>query len=192
MKSLIFNNISINKEIHMIKQYLEIGNISSTHGVRGEVRVNPWCDSPEFMKRFKTLYFDDKGEKPVKVTACRPHGTVVILKLDGVDTVEQAQKLRGKTLFMNRSDARIPRDSWFIQDLIGCTVYDTDDNSKVYGKITDVSQTGANDIWFIENAGREYIIPAIKDVVISVDAANNAVYIRPLKGIFDDEVNGDE
>lgn len=176
----------------MIKQYLEIGQISSTHGVRGEVRVNPWCDSPEFMKRFKTLYFDGKGERAVKVISCRPHGTAVILKLDGVDSVEQAQKLRGRTLYMNRSDARIPKGSWFVQDLIGCTVYDADGNEKIYGRITDVSQTGANDIWFIENGGREYIIPAIKDVVISVDAENGAVYIRPIKGIFDDEVNGDE
>ena len=176
----------------MLKQYLEIGQIVSTHGIRGEVRVNPWCDSPEFMKKFKTLYFDADGNKAVKVNACRPHGNVVILKLDGIDTVEDAQKLRNKTLYMNRADAKLKKGDWFIQDLIGCTVYDADDNEKSYGTLTDVAETGANDIWFIENDGKEYIIPAIKDVVINVDVENERVFIRPLKGIFEEEVNGDK
>ena len=176
----------------MLKQYLEIGQIVSTHGIRGEVRVNPWCDSPEFMKKFKTLYFDADGNKSVKINACRPHGNVVILKLDGIDTVEDAQKLRNKTLYMNRADAKLKKGDWFIQDLIGCTVYDADDNTKSYGTLTDVAETGANDIWFIENDGKEYIIPAIKDVVINVDVENESVFIRPLKGIFDEEINGDE
>ena len=176
----------------MLKQYLEIGQIVSTHGITGEVRVNPWCDTPEFMKKFKTLYFDANGNKAVKITACRPHGNVVIIKLDGIDTVEEAQKLRNKTLYMNRADAKLGKGDWFIQDLIGCTVYDADDNEKTYGKLTDVAETGANDIWFIENNGKEYIIPAIKDVVINVDVENESVFIRPLKGIFDEEVNGDK
>ena len=144
------------------------------------------------MKKFKTLYFDANGNKPVKITACRPHGNVVILKLDGIDTVEEAQKLRNKTLYMNRADAKLQKGDWFIQDLIGCTVYDADDNNKIYGTLTDVAQTGANDIWFIENDGKEYIIPAIKDVVINVDVENESVFIKPLKGIFDEEVNGDK
>ena len=176
----------------MLKQYLEIGQIVSTHGIKGEVRVNPWCDTPEFMKKFKTLYFDANGNKAVNITACRPHGNVVILKLDGIDTVEEAQKLRNKTLYMNRADAKLGKGDWFIQDLIGCTVYDADDNEKTYGKLTDVAETGANDIWFIENNGKEYIIPAIKDVVINVNVENESVFIRPLKGIFDEEVNGDK
>ena len=175
----------------MLKQYLEIGQIVSTHGVKGELRVNPWCDTPEFMKKFKTLYFDKNGEKAVKVLACRPHGNVVILQLEDINTVEEAQKLRNKILFMSRKDAKLKKGDWFIQDLIGCTVYDADDNAKIYGTLTDVAQTGANDIWYIENNNKEYIIPAIKDVVINVDVENGSVYIRPLRGIFDEEFNGD-
>lgn len=175
----------------MLKQYLEIGQIVSTHGVKGELRVNPWCDTPEFMKKFKTLYFDKNGEKAVKVLACRPHGNVVILQLEDINTVEDAQKLRNKILFMSRKDAKLKKGDWFIQDLIGCTVYDADDNAKIYGTLTDVAQTGANDIWYIENNNKEYIIPAIKDVVINVDVENENVYIRPLRGIFDEEFNGD-
>ena len=175
----------------MLKQFLEIGQIVSTHGVKGEIRVNPWCDTPEFMKKFKTLYFDKNGEKAVKVLSCRPHGNVVILQIEGINSVEEAQKLRNKILFMSRKDAKLGKGDWFIQDLIGCTVYDADDNAKIYGTLTDVAQTGANDIWYIENNNKEYIIPAIKDVVINVDVENESVYIKPLRGIFDEEFNGD-
>lgn len=171
----------------MLKQYLETGRIVSTHGVRGEVRFDPWCDAPEFMKRFKTLYFDSEGKQPVKVLSCRPHGAIVILKLEGVDTVQQAQTLRNKVLYMNRKDAKIKKGDWFIQDLIGCGVYNADDNSVFYGTVSEVARTGANDIWYIDGAdGREYIIPAIKDVVITVDVEDGKIYIRPLKGIFDE------
>ncbi len=171
----------------MIKEYLEIGEIVGTHSIHGEVRLNPWCDAPEFVKKFKTLYFDSEGKAPVKVLSARPHGNVVLLKLEGTDTVESAQKLRGKILFMSRKDAKLPKNRYFIAELIGCEVIDADDESIVYGELTDVSQTGANDVWHITKDGREYLIPAIPDVVIHTDVSANKVIIRPLKGIFDDE-----
>lgn len=172
----------------MIKQYLEIGKIVSTHGVRGELRVDPWCDEPEFMKKFKTLYFDKNGNKSVKVLACRPHGNIVIMKLEGVDTVEAATALRNKVLFMNRSDAKLPEGHYFIQDLIDCTVVDADDETKKYGILTDVSETGANDVWHItDDEGREYLIPAIPSVCVETDVVEGIIKIRPLRGIFDDE-----
>ncbi len=171
----------------MIKEFLEVGQIVGTHGIRGEMRVNPWADSPEFLKQFKTLYFDKKGEKALKVLAARPHGNVVILKADGIDTVEAASAMRNKVLFIRRADAKIAEDSYFIEELIGCGVFDADDESICYGTLTDVSETGANDVWYIEKDGKEYLIPAIPDVVIRVDVADNKVIIRPLKGIFDDE-----
>ena len=120
------------------------------------------------------------------------YGHKTVCAVEGINSVEEAQKLRNKVLFMSRKDAKLGKDDWFIQDLIGCTVYDADDNSKIYGKLTDVAQTGANDIWYIENNNKEYIIPAIKDVVINVDVENESVYIRPLRGIFDEEFNGDK
>ncbi|MCM1363952.1 MAG: ribosome maturation factor RimM [Faecalibacterium sp.] len=172
----------------MLKKYLEIGQIVSTHGIKGEVRVQPWCDSPEFMKKFKTLYFDKNGENSISVKSCRPHGNIVILMLDGIDTVEKAQKLRNKVLFMNRKDAKLPKGDYFIQDLIDCTVVDADDETIKYGILTDVSETGANDVWHItDENGREYLIPAIKQVVIDTDVEMGIIKIRPLKGIFDDE-----
>ena len=170
----------------MIKEYLEIGKITSTHGIKGEVRVQPWCDSPEFMKKFKTLYFDKKGEKPVSVS-CRPNGNMVIMKMQGVDTVEEASRYREKILYMKRSDAKLPEGTWFIQELIDCRVIDADDESKAYGVLSDVSETGANDVWHITNDGKEYLIPAIPSVVVSTDVVEGIIKIRPLKGIFDDE-----
>ena len=167
--------------------YLEIGKIVGTHGVRGELRVEPWCDEPAFMKRFKTLFYDKAGSKEIKVLACRPHGNIVILKFDGVDTVEQAAALRGKVLFMRREDAKLPKDRFFIQDLIGCAVFDADVPDRRYGTLTDVSKTGANDVWHItDDSGTEYLIPAIPPVVIDTDIDAERILIRPLKGIFDD------
>ncbi|MCQ2481208.1 MAG: ribosome maturation factor RimM [Clostridia bacterium] len=171
----------------MIKNYLEIGEIVGTHSIHGEVRVNPWCDSPEFVKKFKTLYFDSEGKNPVKIKSARPHGNVVLVKLDGIDTVEEAQKMRGKILWMRRADAKLPEGSYFIAELIGCKVYDADDKTKCYGTLTDVSETGANDVWHITKDNKEYLIPAIPDVLIETDVASDTIIIRPLKGIFDDE-----
>ena len=170
----------------MIKEYLEIGKITSTHGIKGEVRVQPWCDSPEFMKKFKTLYFDKKGEKPVSVS-CRPNGNMVIMKMQGVDTVEEASKYREKILYMKRSDAKLPKGTWFIQELIDCKVVDADDENISYGILSDVSETGANDVWHITKEDKEYLIPAIPSVVISTDVVEGIIKIRPLKGIFDNE-----
>lgn len=171
----------------MIKEFLEVGQIVGTHGVRGELRLNPWADSPEFLKQFKVLYLDKNGGKSIKVLAARPHGNVVILKLEGIETVESASAMRNKVLYIKRADAKLSEGSYFIEELIGCNVYDADDEAICYGTLTDVSETGANDVWHIEKNGREYLIPAIPPVVIKVDVKENTVVIRPLKGIFDDE-----
>lgn len=172
----------------MIKEYLEIGQIVSTHGIKGEVRLNPWCDSPEFVKKFKKLYRDDNGGASFKVVSCRAHGNVAVLKLEGIDTVEQAQALRNTVLYMKRADVHLPDGKWFVSELIGCTVLDCDDNSVCYGKITDVASGNANDVWYIETPdGKEVLIPAIKDVVIKCDVAADVVYIRPLRGLFDED-----
>ena len=177
----------------MIKPFLEAGKIVSVHGLKGEVRVQPFCDSGEFLKKFRKLYFDKKGEKSVKLISVRPHGNVVIMKLEGTDTVEEANLLRGKMLYLKRDDAKLRDGQYFISELIGSKVYDVDNESIFYGKISDVSYTGANDVWHIKSEnGKEYLIPAIPPVIIDTDVENETIKIRPLKGIFDGEVNGDE
>lgn len=171
----------------MKKDFLEVGEIVGTHGVRGEMRVNPWCDSPAFLKKFKKLYLDENGVKGLDIKSAREHGNVALIVVDGVDTVEKAQAMRGKVLYIRRDDARLQKGNYFIAELIDCTVYDADDESIVYGVISDVSETGANDVWYITKDDKEYLIPAIRDVVISVDVEEGKILIRPMKGIFDDE-----
>lgn len=169
----------------MVKTFLEIGKIVGTHGLKGEVRIEPWCDSPEFLSQFKTLYFDG-GKTPVKVSA-RPHKRIAIAKLKGVDTVEQADLLRGKVLWMNRSDVSLEKGEYFIQDLLDCRVVDIESNVE-YGIITDVFKTGANDVYEItDNQKRKFLIPVIPDVVKNVDVFSGEIKIKPMKGIFDDE-----
>lgn len=172
----------------MIKEYLEIGQIVGTHGVRGEMRLNPWCDGPEFVKQFHTLYGDAQGNESVKVLSCRPHGNIVLLKIEGVATVDQAQALRGKVLYMKRSDAHLPEGKWFVAELIGCRCVDADDNAKEYGTIADVASGAANDVWTVRTPdGGDVLIPAIKDVVVRCDVAQNVVYLRPIRGLFDED-----
>lgn len=171
----------------MIKNYLELGQIVSTHGIKGEMRFNPWCDKPEFVKKFKTLYFDKNGEKSVKVKSARPHGNMVILMLEDIDTVEKAQALKNTVLYMKRADAHLPKGTWFVQELFDCTVID-DNNGKVLGTIVDVSETGANDVWHIKTPkGDEVLIPAIKQVIVNVDVEKGEILINPIKGLFEDE-----
>lgn len=171
----------------MVKKYLEIGQIVSTHGIKGEMRFNPWCDKPEFVKKFKTLYFDKNGEKSVKVISARPHGNMVILMLQDIDTVEKAQALKNTVLYMKRADAHLPKGTWFVQELFDCTVID-DNNGKVLGTIVDVSETGANDVWHIKTPkGDEVLIPAIKQVIVNVDVEKGEILINPIKGLFEDE-----
>lgn len=168
-----------------MEQYLEIGKVVSTHGLRGELRVDPWCDSPQFLCQFKTLYLK-KGETKLSVSS-RPHKTIAIVKAKGIDTIEEAEKLRGRVLYINRSDARLAPGEYFIQDLIGLDVIDID-TSKSYGKITDVLKTGANDVYQVtDEKKKDYLIPVIDDVVKEIDISGGKVLIKPLKGIFDDE-----
>lgn len=170
----------------MIKKFLETGKIVGTHGVRGMLRVQPWCDDGEFLTEFKKIYLDDLGENCLKITKSQPHGNVVLMAVKGVDSIEEAEKLRGKVIYINREDANLPKDRYFISDLIGCTVTDADTGAAL-GELNDVSQTGANDVWHITKDGKEYLVPAIESVIVSVSPEEGTVVIRPLKGIFDDE-----
>lgn len=170
----------------MLKEYLEVGKIVSTHGLRGELRVEPWCDSGDFLCEFKKLYFD-KGNEELKVKSSKVHKNIVILKLVGIDSIEQAEKLRGKIIYINRKNANLSEGEYFIQDIIGLKVYDKNTN-KYYGKITEVLKTGANDVYQItDENNKNYLIPVIKDVVCDIDINNDKVTICPLEGIFDDE-----
>ncbi len=170
----------------MIKKFLETGKIVGTHGVRGMVRVQPWCDNSEFLTGFKFVYTDDEGKNKLKILSAKPHGNVVLMTVDGVNSIEEAERLRGKVIFINRKDVKLPEGRYFISDILNSTVLDAD-SGEVLGELTDVSETGANDVWHIVKDGKEYLVPAIADVIVDVNVEESKVVIRPLKGIFDNE-----
>ena len=154
--------------------------------MRGMVRIQPWCDSPQFFCKLKMIYLDKDGKEKLSVLKSSPHGNVIIAAIKGIESIETAEKYRGKIVYMDRRDADLEDGQYFISDLIGCTVFDADTN-KVLGVVSDVSSTGANDVWHIKRNDNEYLIPCIDEVVISVDVDKEEIVIRPLKGIFPDE-----
>ena len=171
----------------MRKKFLEVGKIVSTHGLKGDVKVEPWCDDGNFLCEFKTLYLDDNGVEKIDVSSAKVHKNIVLMKFFEIDSIEQAELLRGKVLFMDRDEINLPSGKYFIQDILGLNVFDVDTNF-CYGKVTDVLKTGANDVYQITDAAnKDYLIPVIKDVICEVDIDNNLMKSRPLKGIFDDE-----
>ena len=171
----------------MLKKYIEAGKIVGTHGVRGEMRVQQWCDSAEVFTKFKKFYLDNNGAECVKVKASRPHGNVCLLKADGVDTIDAAEKLRGRVLYINRADLKLEKGQYLIDDIVGCSVIDAD-NGTEYGVISDVSQTGANDVWHIMKDGNEYYLPNVPQFVKDVDVEKRTDTVTPIGGIFDDEI----
>lgn len=168
----------------MKKQFLETGKIVGTHGVNGMVRIQAWADSGDFLTRFKKFYLDESGEASVKVKNIKPHGTVVIAKLEGIDTIEQAEKLRNKVIFISRKDVKLPEGRYFVEDLTGCKVFHQ--NGEELGILAEVTQTGANDVWHIKRNDKEYLVPAIDEVIVSVDIDDEKIVLNPMKGIFED------
>ena len=170
----------------MSDNFLEAGKIVNVHGLRGEVKIMPWCDGPDFLCEFDYLYLDKNGNRELEVEKARVFKNMVIAKFRDVDTVEHAEKLREKVLYISRDDVELDEDTYFIKDLIGIRVID-DETEKEYGVIKDVFQTGANDVYTVRNNEKEYLVPAIADVIISTDIDNKLMRIRPLKGLFEDE-----
>jgi 16S rRNA processing protein RimM len=170
----------------MQKKYLEAGKIVGTHGVKGELRVQPWCDSAEFLMRFSTLYLEE-GKTPVRVISSRIHKELLLMVLEGVDSVEKADLYRNKILYLDRSDVALPEGRYFMQDLIGLDVYDAD-TFLYYGALTRVMRTGANDVYQITAQDhKNYLIPAVPEFIREIDLEKGKMMIRPIKGIFDDE-----
>lgn len=166
-----------------MKQYLEIGKIVSVFGIKGEVKVEPWCDTPQLLCQFDILYY--KSGTPVKIERARVHKNQVLLKIEGVDTPEEGVKLRGRVLYMDRADVELPEGVYFQQDLIGLEVSDSG-TGEVYGTITDVLQTGANDVYEITDSKKiKRYIPAIPEVIDSVELEEGRMLITPLEGLFD-------
>ena len=167
-----------------MKQFLETGKITGTHGLKGEVRVQPWADSPEFLADFDELYLD-KGAKKIEITSSRVHKNMLIMKIKGIGSIEEADRLRDKVLYMNRDDVELEDGAYFIQDLIGLDVID-DDTGELLGRLDDVSETGANDVYHVRtNDGKIFLIPVIPDVIKDISPEDGYIKIFKMKGLFE-------
>ena len=154
--------------------YLEAGEIVTTHGVRGEVKVLPWADGPDFLCDFERVRINGLE---YRVESCRVQKTCNLLKLKGIDSMEDAQKLRGKTVEIFRQDASA--DLIFAAELIGMTVMS---GGKEVGKITDVLDYPGNKVYVVKGE-HEYMIPAVKAFVLSINMDENVMQVRLIEGM---------
>ena len=159
------------------KQFIEAGKVVNTHGVKGEVKIQVWLDSPEFLKKFKTVYIDNRA---VKLVSGRVHKGFLIAVLDGVDDVNAAMSLKNKTVFIDRKDAKLPKGAYFLQDIIGAAVV-TEDGESV-GTLEDILETPALQIYVVKGE-TEHLIPAVDEFIVKVDAENAVVTVRLIEGM---------
>ena len=155
-------------------QFLEAGQIVTTHGVRGEMKVLPWADSPDFLMEFERVRIDGKE---YNVESCRIQKSCNLLKLEGIDTMEAAQAMHGKTLEIYREDA--DPDIIFAAELIGIEVYQDD---LLIGKLVDVLDYPGNKVYVVKGE-KEYMIPAVKAFVLSTDMDHNRMQVKLIEGM---------
>lgn len=172
-------------------QYFEIGKIVNTHGVRGEVKIIPLTDDPKRYNKLKSAYISSEiSENMQKYTfeGVKYHKKFVILKIKDINDANEAEKLKGKFIIIDRKDAvKLPKDSFFICDLINCEVYDENDNK--LGKLIDVIKTGSNDVYVVRDENKkEILIPALKSVVKEVSVEDKKIIVMLPQGLIDDEV----
>lgn len=175
--------------VFKMEKLLKVGVISSTHGLKGEVKVFPTTDDVKRFRQLKEVLLDAGDEKTVlQIEQVKFFKQFVILKFKGIDDIEDVQKYKGKDLLVTRENAvKLKKDEYFIADLIGVGVV-SDDNS-LRGILKDVIQTGANDVYVIDlEDGRQLLLPAIKECVLMVDLDENIMKIHVLDGLLDDEV----
>lgn len=168
-----------------MEQYLQVGVITSTHGVRGDVKVFPTTDDPARFKKLKKVIVEGKRENTeMEVQQVRFFKNMVILKLKGIDTMDDAEKLRNRALLVSRENAvRLGPGEFFICDLIGLEV--SEENGNYLGKLTEVIQTGANDVYVVQMENdKEVLIPNIKDCIINISLEDNFMTVHLLEGLL--------
>ena len=169
-----------------MEDLLQVGIITSTHGVRGEVKVYPTTDDPRRFRRLKEVVLDTGREKlNLEIEGVKFFKQFVILKFKGLDNINDIEKYRQKSLYVTRKNAvRLQRDEYFIADLIGLKVQDED--GMELGTVKDVIETGANDVYEVEMAdGRSLLLPAIKQCILNVDVENGMIQVHVLEGLLD-------
>ena len=169
-----------------MEEILQVGVITSTHGLRGEVKVFPTTADAARFRKLKEVILDTGEEKMLlEIQGVKFFKQFVILKLKGIDSIDEAEKYRRKSLFVTRKNAvPLRRDEYFVADLVGLRVID--DMDQELGVLTEVLQTGANDVYVVKmKDGREALIPAIKQCILDVDVEGGLIRVHILEGLLD-------
>ena len=169
-----------------MEERLQVGVISSTHGVRGEVKVFPTTDDVTRFKKLKeVILVTEKTEKVLKITSVKFFKQFAILKFDGIDTLNDVEVYKGASLFVDRKNAvKLQKDEYFIADLIDLEVVDEQENK--LGTLIDVMQTGANDVYIVKNdEGKELLFPAIKECILNIDFKAKKMTVHVMDGLLD-------
>lgn len=169
-----------------MEDLLQVGIITQPHGIRGEVKVFPTTDEVKRFKKLKEVILDTGKEKmTLEIEGVKFFKQFVILKFKGFDNINDIERYKQKSLFVTRENAvRLRRNEYFIADLIDLEVYDEED--KLFGTLTDVIQTGANDVYAVQMTdGREVLVPAIKECILSVDMEMRKMVVHLLDGLLD-------
>ena len=160
-----------------LSEYLECGEIVNTHGVRGEVKISPWCDSPGFLLGFRRLFADGRE---YKLLSARIQKDMVIARLEGIDDINQAMLLKGKTVCIARADASLPDGSYFLSDAIGIDVYNAD--GSFIGKLTDFIELPGNRV-FVVSGETEHLIPDVSEFIRNVDIEGGRMTVALIDGM---------
>ena len=159
------------------KAYIEAGRIVNTHGVAGEVKIEVWLDSPAFMKRFPRLFL---GERENAVKSARVQKNFLLCKLEGIDDVNAAMALKGKVVYVAREDAKLPKGSFFLQDILGARV--VDEEGREIGTLVDVLERPASNIYVVRGE-TEHLIPAVPEFIRATDAERGIVTVHLIEGM---------
>lgn len=159
------------------QKYIEAGRIVNTHGVAGEVKIEVWLDSPQFMKRFGRLYIDGAEHK---VNGAKVNKNFLLVKLESVDDVNAAMRLKGRTVTICREDAHLPKGAYFIQDIIGAKV--VDEQGGEIGRLADVLETPASRVYVVQGE-KEHLIPAVPEFIMSTDAEAGIITVKLIEGM---------
>ena len=165
-------------------KYLECGKIINTHGVKGGIKIESWCDSPETLAELTEIYFK-KGDsyemrKVLSSTVMKRH---VMAYIEGVTDIDSAAALKETVIYADRDDIPLDEGDYFIIDLVGLPVIDADSGVE-YGKVSDVFNTGASDIYTVKTPDGERMIPAVPEFIIEIDT-ERGILVRPIEGMFD-------
>ena len=166
-------------------KYLEIGQIVNTFGIKGMVKIKPFTDDINRFDRLKKIYISNKnGKKEYQIQEVKYHKNMVLMKLKGIDTLEQADLLRQSYLLVDRADEEpLEEGVYYIVDLLGLEVY-TDDN-KLLGKVDDIFNTGSNDIYVVKDEmGKQILLPGIPEVLKNVDLEKGRITVHLIPGLI--------